>query len=264
MLYAITRPVSKSIQNCELTHLDRCSINYETAASQHEDYVCALRTMGATIVELDPLHDHADAVFVEDIIVVVDGVAVLTRPGAASRRGEVESIVETITPHRPIHRIESPGTLEGGDVMVAERTVFVGDSTRTNPAGFAQLKDALTPHGYTVIAVPVPGALHLKTAASYIGDGTVLANPAWIDVSHFGSLEIIEVHPDEPMAGNAIRIGDQLLFSSQFPHTAGRLTARGFNLVMVDSTDLSKAEGSLTCKSVIFMSEQNQPQPRDD
>jgi dimethylargininase len=252
MIYAITRPVSKSIQDCELTHLDRCSIDYATATSQHESYVAALQSMGATIIELDPLHDYADAVFVEDIIVVVDGIAVLTRPGAESRRGEVESIIEAIMPHRPIHRIESPGTLEGGDVMVAERTIFVGDSTRTNPAGFAQLKDALTPHGYTVLAVPVPGALHLKTAATYIGDGIVLANPAWLDVSHFTGLNIIEVHPDEPMAGNAIRIGDELLFSSQFPHTAGRLTARGFSLIMVDSTELSKAEGSLTCKSVVF------------
>lgn len=255
MLYAITRPVSTSIQDCELTHLDRCPIDYERASSQHEDYVLALQRMGATIIELDPLHEFADAVFVEDIIVVVDGVAVLTRPGAESRRGEVESIIEAITPHRTLHRIESPGTLEGGDVMVAERTVFVGDSTRTNPAGFAQLKDALTPHGYTVLSVPVPGALHLKTAATYIGDAAVLANPAWIDVSHFAGLDIIEVHPDEPMAGNAIRMGDTLLCSSQFPRTADRLRDRGFNVITVDSTELSKAEGSLTCKSVVFTSE---------
>lgn len=254
MLYAITRPVSRSIQDCELTHLDRCSIDFERAQRQHEHYVEALRRMGVTIVELDPLHQHADAVFVEDILVVVGELAILTRPGAESRRGEVESIVAAIEPHRALVQIASPGTLEGGDVCVAERTVFVGDSTRTNAAGFEQLQMALSPHGYHLVSVPVPGALHLKTAATYLGDGQMLANPAWLDVSHFTGMDIIEVHPDEPMAGNAIRIGDAVLFSSQFPHTAGRLEARGFNLVQVDSTELAKAEGSLTCKSVVFTS----------
>ncbi len=254
MLYAITRPVSRSIQDCELTHLDRCKINYDTAQRQHEAYVKALQDMGVTIIELDPLHEHSDAVFVEDIIVVVGELAVLTRPGAESRRGEVDSIVTAIGPHRELVRIESPGTLEGGDVCVAERTIFVGASTRTNEEGFKQLQTALEPHGYHVISVPVPGALHLKTAATYLGDGQMLANTAWLDVSYFKGMDIIEVHPDEPMAGNAIRIGDALLFSSQFPHTAGRLEARGFNLVQVDSTELAKAEGSLTCKSVMFTS----------
>jgi dimethylargininase len=254
MLYAITRPVSRSIQHCELTHLDRCAIDYETAQVQHEAYVGALQDMGVTIIEIDPLHAHADAVFVEDIIVVVEGVAVLARPGVESRRGEVESIVEAIEPHRALVRIEAPGTLEGGDVCIAERTVFVGLSTRTNEHGFEQLKVALSPHGYHVLAVPVPGALHLKTAATYLGDGQMLGNPQWLDMSCFTSMDIIEVHPDEPMAGNAIRIGEALLFPKQFPHTAGRLEARGFTLVQIDSTELAKAEGSLTCKSVVFNS----------
>jgi dimethylargininase len=253
-MYAITRPVSRSIQDCELTHLDRCEIRYELAQSQHEDYVAALQGLGVAIIEIDPLHEHADAVFVEDIIVVLDEIAVLTRPGAESRRGEVDSIIAAIEPHRELVRIDPPGTLEGGDVCVAERTVFVGESTRTNREGFDQLKVALSPHGYHVVSVPVPGALHLKTAATYLGEGQMLANPAWLDVSHFTGMNIIEVHPDEPMAGNAIRIGDSLLFSSQFPHTAGRLEARGFKLVLVDSTELAKAEGSLTCKSVVFTS----------
>jgi len=259
MQYAITRPVSRSIQDCELTHLDRCDIDYNTAQRQHEAYVEALQDMGVTIIEIDPLHAHADAVFVEDIIVVADEIAVLTRPGAESRRGEVDSIVEAIEPHRTLVRIEAPGTLEGGDVCMAERTVFVGLSTRTNEHGFEQLKAALSPHGYHVIGVPVPGALHLKTAATYLGDGQMLANPAWIDVASFTGMDIIEVHPDEPMAGNAMRIGDALLFSSQFPHTAGRLEARGFTLVLIDSTELAKAEGSLTCKSVVFTSGPSPP-----
>jgi len=252
MLVALTRPVSRSIQECELTHMDREPICHVEAASQHAAYVAALGQMGVTVIDLDPLHHHPDAVFVEDILVVVDEVAVLTRPGAGSRRGEVESAVETVSRYRPVVSIDPPGTLEGGDVMQVDRTIFVGRSTRSNDEGIRQLGELLQPHGYTVQAVPVPGALHLKTAATYLGDGTILANPNWVDVSHFGGLDIIETHPDEPFAGNAIRIGEALLFPSQFPQTAGRLEARGFRLVRVPSTELAKAEGSLTCKSVIF------------
>jgi dimethylargininase len=232
--------------------MDRESICHSTASEQHGRYVGALKSLGVTLLELPPLHNHPDAVFVEDIIVVVDEIAVLTRPGAESRRGEVESVRDAIAPHRPLACIESPGTLEGGDVMKSERTIYVGLSSRTNQAGFEQLRSILEPFGYRVESVPVPGALHLKTAATYLGDGIVLANPAWIDVSHFHGLDVVEVHPDEPFAGNAIRIGDSLLFPEQFPHTAGRLEARGFTLVRVPSTELAKAEGSLTCKSVIF------------
>lgn len=251
-MIAITRPVSQSIQDCELTHMTREPICHDTARHQHEAYVEALRSLGVTIVELQPLHHHPDAVFVEDIAVVLNEVAVLTRPGAASRRGEVDSISEVLQQHRQVERIAAPGTLEGGDVMVAAKTIYVGQSTRSNDDGIAQLRSIAAPHGYDVQGVPVPGALHLKTAATYIGQGMVLANPAWLDVSLFAGLDIIEVHPDEPFAGNAVCINDVLLFPTQFPHTAGRLEARGFRLLRVPSTELAKAEGSLTCKSVIF------------
>jgi dimethylargininase len=252
MLIAITRPVSRSIQECELTHMDREQICHKTASQQHADYVDALRTLGVEVVELEPLHHHPDAVFVEDIMVVVDEVAVLTRPGAESRRGEVESAVTLVEQYRTIACIESPGTLEGGDVMQVERTIFVGRSNRSNDAGIDQLRTILSPHGYTVLSMPVPGALHLKTAATYLGDGMVLANPEWLDTTQFNELDVIETHPDEPFAGNAIRIGNSLVFPEQFPHTAGRLEARGFVLKRVQSSELAKAEGSLTCKSVIF------------
>jgi dimethylargininase len=136
--------------------------------------------------------------------------------------------------------------------MQVERTIFVGRSNRSNDAGIDQLRTILAPHGYTVLSMPVPGALHLKTAATYLGDGMVLANPEWLDTTQFNELDVIETHPDEPFAGNAIRIGNSLVFPEQFPHTAGRLEARGFVLKRVQSSELAKAEGSLTCKSVIF------------
>jgi len=252
MLNAITRPVSRSIQDCELTHMSRTPICFETAQRQHDEYVAALRSLGVTIHELEPLHDCPDAVFVEDILFVVDELAVLTRPGAASRRSEVQSVVDVINSHRPLECIEAPGTLEGGDVIQADQRIFIGRSTRTNDAGIDQMRAFLEPLGYKVIPVDVPGALHLKTAATWIGKGTILANPAWIDMTPFESFDVIEVHPDEPFSGNAVRIGETLVYSSQSPLTAQRLEAKGFQLVCVDSTELAKAEGSLTCKSIVF------------
>ncbi|MCH2135463.1 MAG: arginine deiminase family protein [Phycisphaerales bacterium] len=249
---AIIRPVSRSIQNCELTHMDRTVICPDTAQAQHDQYARTLESLGVQVQELPPLHDHPDAVFVEDTVVVVDEVAVLTRPGAASRRGEVESMRHGIEKHRSTVQIDGKATLEGGDVIQVGRTIYVGRSTRTNDEGIRQLVGHLEPHGYDVKAVPVPGALHLKTACAHLGNGRLIANPNWIDVSLFHGLDIIEVHEDEPFAGNAVQVNDTLIFSSQYPQTASRLERHGLTLALVDSSELAKAEGSLTCKSVLL------------
>ena len=252
MNIAIIRPVSESIQHCQLTHMDRLPICHRTAQAQHDAYARTLEGLGVELIELPPLHDHPDAVFVEDTVVVVDELAVLTRPGAASRRGEVESMRVCIENLRETVCIEPPGTLEGGDVIQVGQTIYVGRSTRTNDEGIEQLRSHLSPHGYTIVTVPVPGALHLKTACASLGNGRIIANPAWIDVGHFDGLEIIAVHPDEPFAGNAVHVGDTLIFASQHPLTAERLNAHGLHLSLVDASELAKAEGSLTCKSVLL------------
>jgi dimethylargininase len=252
MNIAIIRPVSDSIQDCELTHMDRGAICAKTAQQQHETYAEVLTGLGVEVIALPPLHDYPDAVFVEDTVVVVDECAVLCRPGAASRRGEVESMKLCIETLRETWAIDANGTLEGGDVIQVGKTVYVGQSTRTNAAGIAQLDAHLSPHGYTVVPVPVPGALHLKTACAYIGNGRLIANPNWIDIRHFKGLDIVEVHPDEPFAGNAVHIGETLVFTAQHPLTAARLESLGLSLALVDARELAKAEGSLTCKSVLL------------
>lgn len=249
---AIIRPVSHSIQDCELTHMDRLPICARTAQEQHDAYARTLQNLGVDVIELPPLHDYPDAVFVEDTVVVVNELAVLARPGATSRRGEVESMRACIEDLRETVCIEPPGTLEGGDVIQVGQTIYVGRSTRTNDEGIEQLRMHLSPHGYTIIAVPVPGALHLKTACASLGNGRLIANPEWIDVGHFDGLDIIEVHPDEPFAGNAVHVGDTLIFARQHPLTAERLESHGLTLSLVNASELAKAEGSLTCKSVLL------------
>ena len=178
---ALTRAISPRLADCELTHLDRTPINVERAEAQHREYEATLRALGCEVRRVDPAPDHADSVFIEDTAVVFDEIAVITRPGAESRRAETAAVERVLGPLRPIARITSPGTIDGGDVLVLGRRVFAGRTSRTNDDGIEQLRAVLAPHGYTVEAVAVTGCLHLKTAVTAIDDETVLVNPSWVD-----------------------------------------------------------------------------------
>ena len=251
-LIALTRPVSASIARCELTHLEREPIDPPRAAAQHAAYEDALRALGCDVRPLPPLDEQPDAVFVEDTAVVLDELALVTRPGAVSRRGEVPSVARALAAYRTLHAIEEPGTLDGGDVLVAGRRVFVGLSSRTNAAALAQMRALLEPLGYTVAGVPVTGCLHLKSAATSPGPGLVLLNPAWIDAMAFAGLQVVAVDPAEPFAANALRVGNAVVYAGSFPRTQARLEARGLALHTVDLTELAKAEGAVTCCSLVF------------
>jgi dimethylargininase len=251
-IVAITRPVSARLAQCELTHLPREPIDAARAAAQHAAYEDALRALGCEVRRLPPLDDQPDAVFVEDMAVVVDELALVARPGAASRRPEVASVAHALAACRTVHAIEAPGTVDGGDVLVAGRRVFVGLSTRTNAAGLAQVRAALEPHGYAVAGVPVTACLHLKSAATAVAPGLVLLNPAWIDVTAFEGLETLAVDPTEPFAANALRVGGAVLYAAAFPRTRARLEGHGLAVRTVDLSELAKAEGAVTCCSLVF------------
>jgi dimethylargininase len=198
--------------------------------------------------------DQPDSVFVEDIAVVVDQIAVVTRPGAPSRRAEVDAVAAALAPHREITRIEAPGTLEGGDVLRIGKTVWVGLSSRTNREGVEQLRAALEPRGYRVVAIPVTSCLHLKSAVSQAAEGAVLLNPAWLPAERFASLERIEVDASEPLAANGLLVGGTLVYPVSFPRTRDRLAKRGIAILDVDVSELQKAEGAVTCCSILFES----------
>jgi dimethylargininase len=201
---AFTRAVPPSIHHCEISHVERVPIDLDKAVAQHDAYESALRALGVTVEHLPPLPDFPDSVFVEDTAVAFDEIAIITRPGAASRRGETPSTAQALSSHRRLGFIEEPGTLDGGDVLVIGRCVFVGQTARSNPAGIQQLARWLAPLGYTVCAVPVRGCLHLKTAVTRAGDNLVLINAQFIDAEMFRDFERIEVAPTEPAAGNAL------------------------------------------------------------
>jgi dimethylargininase len=255
MLTAITRAVSPTIGNCELTFLERQPIDVEKAAQQHRAYEECLTELGVRVISLAAEPELPDSVFVEDTAVVVNELAVMTRPGAASRRPEVESIAAVLSKYRPLEFITPPATLEGGDVLRVERTLFVGASGRTNREGIRQLQDILEPYGYEVRTVNLNGCLHCKSACSYLGRNTIVANRAWVQDSPFESFEVIDVAPTEPSAANALAIGDVVLLPNSFPETRARLEAHGFHVETLDVSELQKAEAGLTCSSVIFESE---------
>jgi dimethylargininase len=251
---ALTRAVSPTLAACELTHLDRTPIDVGRAAAQHAEYEAALRRLGVDVRRVPPAPDHPDAVFIEDTAVVVDEVAVITRPGAASRRAETDAVAAVLATLRPVVRLEAPATLDGGDVLVVGRRVFAGRTARTSDAGIAALRAALAPYRYEGQGVEVTGCLHLKSAVTALDDATVLVNPAWVDPAAFAPLRTIVVDPTEPMAANVVRVGERLLAAEAYPRTVARLREDGYDVVTVPADELAKAEGAVTCCSILVRS----------
>ncbi|MDE3054433.1 MAG: dimethylargininase [Gemmatimonadota bacterium] len=249
---AITRPVSATIDRCELTHRERRPIDVERARQQHAEYEEALRTAGCAVERLEGSDQLPDAVFVEDTAVVLDEIAVVTRPGAAARRAELPAVELALLRHRPLACIRAPATLDGGDVLVAGRRVFVGRSSRTSDDGISQLADLLAPFGYAVEPVPVLGCLHLKSAVTALGNMCLLINRAWTRADAFRGFDLLDVHPFEPDAANILRVGEALIYPAEFPRTLERLERRGLNPRTVPAAELAKAEGAVTCCSLIL------------
>jgi dimethylargininase len=255
MLIAVTRAVSPTLAECELTHRPRDPINVANAVAEHACYEEALRSLGATVVHAPPEPTLPDAVFVEDTALVFAETAVMTRPGAPVRRREVESMAKVVSAYRPLFAIQPPGTLDGGDVMAVGRKIYVGLSSRTNHEGIAQLDTHLSEWGYEVIPVPVTGCLHLKSAVTQVGDSLLLINDRWVSRECFGSMGMVTVAPGEPDAANALLIGASVIYPTHHPATAERLDRAGVRVVLVPCGELAKAEGGVTCCSVLFATE---------
>lgn len=255
MWTAITREVSPALAGCELSFVPRSAIDVALARQQHAAYCRALESLGCEVIELPPLADFPDSVFVEDVALVFDEVAIATRPGAESRRGEGDAVHEVLGSLRPLLRIEAPGTLDGGDVLCIGKRVFVGISARSNESGRAQLRELLAPNGYTVEGVATRDCLHLKSAVTQVAEDTLLVNPAWLaDPVPFAGYRIIDVDPGEEHAANALRVGDAILYPECFPMTLARLRAAGIRVTTVDVAELQKAEGAVTCCSLLLCS----------
>ena len=251
-LIAITRPVSPAIERCELTNLDRVPIDLKRAIAQHDQYEETLKSLGVEVRALSEEPDMPDAVFVEDTAVVLDECAIITRPGADSRKPEIETVSRALASYRTLYTIQAPGRLDGGDVLVTGKRIWVGLATRSNQSAIDQMQVFLEPFSYKVWGVPVSGCLHLKSAITLVARDTLLINPAWVDQANFRGMQFIEVDPAEPYAANALLVGETVIYQPAYPKTRLRLEAAGIQTRLVDQSELAKAEGALTCCSLIF------------
>jgi dimethylargininase len=257
-MLAFTRAVPRSIDRCELTHLDRTPIDYARAVEEHEQYEAALRAAECEVRRLPDAPELPDSVFVEDTAVVLDEIAIIARPGAGSRRGEVDATIAALRPLRTLAFVEAPGTLDGGDVLVAGTRIFVGATPRTNGDGARQLTSFVAPFGYQVVPVPVTNCLHLKSAVTVLPPERVLPpkggsyeslviNRDWIDAAPFAGYELIDIDPDEPAAANVLAAGGLVICAAEYPRTCERLDRQGYRILPVPAGELAKAEGGVTC-----------------
>ena len=247
---AISRGVSDSLPRCELTFLRREPIDVGLARQQHAAYVRALEKHGCKVAVLPALHDMPDAVFVEDPIVVLDECAVVVTLGTAKRRAEIPSLATEVEKHRPLRRTELPGLLDGGDVLRIGRTLFVGRSTRTNDEGIEQLGQIASPLGYEVRAVELGDCLHLKSRCTFAGEHVLIHEP-WVDPRPFEGYPLLRVPASEPGGANVLRLATVVLVSASHPKTEQLLRGQGYETVVVDISEMEKAEAALTCMSVL-------------
>ena len=252
MLTAITRKVSSALAECELTFIPRQTIDLKKARAQHHAYEELLRKLGARVISLPEEPDLPDSMFVEDPAIVLDEVVVICPLGTETRRKEAPSLAAALEKFRKLAYVRLPGTLEGGDVLCVGRRIFVGLTKRSNPEGIRQLAVIVEKYGYDTTVVPVTGCLHLKSAVTYLGRNTLLANRAWFDWKRFSGFDWVEVDPSEPHGANALTIGESVVFPGSFPKTQALIEARSFKVLPLDISELQKAESGLTCSSLIF------------
>jgi dimethylargininase len=252
MPIALTRPVPSSISRCELTHRERLPIDATRAAKQHREYEQALESIGYRIQRIADTPDLPDSVFVEDTAIVLDDIAIITRPGAESRRLETLMVAIVLDRYRPTAWLAAPALMDGGDVLRLGRRLFVGLSTRTNEEGARQLARFVQPLGYTVRCLRVRGCLHLKSAVTALDENRVLHNPDWVETTGFDGVEAYAVDPAEPDAANVLTLGSNAIVPAVHTRTQALLSRAGFRTIPVDVSELAKAEAGVTCCSLII------------
>ena len=251
-LLAITHAPSLKLEQGERTHIGRTTIDFARTCCQHEAYCQMLRDCGAEVRVLDVNRELPDSVFVEDTAIVLDEVAVLASMGVESRRAEIPGIELELQKHREVECITLSATIEGGDVLRVGRTLLVGMSSRTNRAGSSQLAAVVRRHGYKVITVSVNGCLHLKTACTALPDETLMVNPAWLDLEALRGFHRVAVPESEPWAANVALVGSAVCLAAEHKRTAEVIHDRGFDVRTVELAEFAKAEGGVTCLSLLF------------
>ena len=254
MQLAITHVPSSNLADGLRTHVARIEIDQSSALQQHREYCRTLERLGAEVITLDVNPLAPDAVFIEDTAIVLDEVAILTSMGKAARRAEPDAVEPVLRKYRQVEKIVVPALIEGGDVLRLGRMLLVGVSSRTNQAGFDALEGIVSRYGYRVTPVPVRGCLHLKTACTGLPDGALLVNREWLDLAAIADLETISVPGTEPWGANTLTLNGTVVLADEHRETADLLRRRGYNVEAVALSEFAKAEGGVTCLSLVFSS----------
>jgi dimethylargininase len=247
---ALVRRPSPRLAEGIVTHIERSTVDVGLALDQHDDYVHTLQSLGWQVIFVEPADDCPDSVFIEDTVVVIGDIAVLTRPGAETRRPEIAGVEAALdSTELTVRRIEEPGTLDGGDVLQVGDRVYVGRGGRTNAEGIRQLRRIARDAGRTVVAIPLERVLHLKSAVTALPDGTFLIFEDLVDASLFPGVRAVT---EEPGAHVVLLGGDDVLVAASAPVTAAMIADLGYSPVVVDISEFEKLEGCVTCLNVLI------------
>ncbi len=246
------REVAQSFEN-GLTTSNLGKPNYNLTCKQHQKYVEALKKCGLMVTELTPEKQYPDSTFVEDPAIVTERCAIITSPGALSRRGEEVKIREVLgTLYENVEQIHPPGTLEGGDVMQVEDHFYIGLSKRTNMDGAKQLQTILKKYGYCATTVPLQNFFHLKTGIASLGQNTLVLAGEFINHPLFGSFHKIVVDSEEEYAANCVRVNDYVLIAKGFARTKAKIEQAGYMVIELEMSEFQKQDGGLSCLSLRF------------
>jgi dimethylargininase len=249
--HAITRKPCKNF-GAGITSSNLGKPDYSLMLQQHDTYVDTLTSLGLQVTELKALDDYPDAHFVEDTAVVVPEIVIIARPGAKSRRGEEIAIETELAKYKNIEKIKAPGTVDGGDVLITGKKVYIGISERTNKEGANQLSGILKNFGYDSTYIPVNKDLHLKSDVNYIGKNTILLTDTFSNTQDFKTYNKIIVKPEESYAANSLLVNDKLIIPKGFPETKSKLLQADIDLIELDMSESQKMDGGLTCLSLRF------------
>jgi dimethylargininase len=250
---AIVRGVPDSFSRALSASTPASPIDVALARAQHAAYCAALEASGLTLITVAADEQYPDCCFVEDLAVIGDGVALITRPGAPSRRGETPAVAAVLPGDLAVEAVHEPATIEGGDCMRVGDTIYVGRSSRTNAAGIARLAAVFGPRGLRVVAVDLPeGVLHLKCVCSPLGGDRILLARESVPATTFRGAELVWVPASETYAANAVAVGAHVVIAAEHPRTADALAAAGFEVHPVPTSEVRKADGSLTCQSIVL------------
>jgi dimethylargininase len=249
---ALCRAVPPTFDRAVTQAIPSSSIRVDIAQAQHRAYVNALNLLGLQVQVLPPDAAFPDSCFVEDCAVYADGVALITRPGAPSRRGEEQAVAEALAPHARLEWLEAPATLDGGDCLRMGKRWYVGRSGRTNAAGVAGMRRVFEPLGFEVTEVPLGPILHLKCVCAPLNDDTLLLAETTLPPQCFGAACVIMVPAAESYAANCLSVGGTVLMPAGFPVTRRLIEAEASQVIELEMSEIRKADGSMTCLSILY------------